>query len=312
MQRWWGLEQIPPAWGPSVVTVGVFDGVHRGHVEVVARVVARARARGAAAVVVTFDPHPLAVLRPDSNPAMLASLDRRMELLAELGVDAVCVLQFTPDLAGLGPEEFATTVLADRLRAVDVVVGENFRFGHKAAGDVTRLAELGVRLGFAVEPLALAGQNGRWSSTRVRACLETGDVAEAAAVLGRPYRLEGEVVVGDRRGRDLGYPTANLELQAGVAVPADGIYAGWLVVPPAPGLPAAISIGTNPTFSGTQRRVEAYALDRDDLDLYGTHVALDFAVRLRDTVRFSSVQALLEQMADDVRRAREALATVTP
>ncbi|MGH8866686.1 MAG: bifunctional riboflavin kinase/FAD synthetase [Actinomycetes bacterium] len=306
MQRWRGVEEIPAGWGPSVVTIGVFDGVHRGHQYLVARAVAAARESGVAAAVITFDPHPMAVLRPDRAPATLASLDRRLDLLDGLGVDAVCVLPFTTELSGLSPEDFVEHVLAERLHVTRVVVGVNFRFGHKAAGDVPLLTELGERYGFTVDAVPLAGDEPRWSSTRVRAALDVGDVQAAADVLGRPHRVEGRVVVGDRRGRDLGYPTANLAVARDAAVPAHGVYAGWLVHD-GRRLPAAISIGTNPTFSGTQTRVEAYVLDRDDLDLYGAEVGLDVTARLRDTVRFDSVEALLAQMAEDVRRTREVL-----
>lgn len=311
VQRWRGLEKIPPDWGPSVVAIGVFDGVHRGHQYLLDRAVQAARRRGVAAVVVTFDPHPLAVVRPGHEPLALASLDRRLDLLAGLGLDAVCVLPFSTELSRLSAEDFAVGVLADRLHVVEVVVGENFRFGHKAAGDVDLLTSLGRRHGFAVDAVPTVGDTEQWSSTRVRAALDVGDVETAAELLGRPYRVEGEVVVGDRRGRALGYPTANLARTPGVAVPADGVYAGYLVtdlltdrLTGAERLPAAISVGTNPTFDGSEQRVEAYALDRDDLDLYGAVVGVEFTSRLRDTVRFDSVDDLLAQMAEDVADTR--------
>jgi len=293
-----------------VVTIGVFDGVHRGHRHIVGRALAEARTRGLPAAVVTFDPHPGRVLRPAAAPALLSTLEHRLDLLAALGVDAALVLAFTTQLAGLTPDQFAHTVLAEGMRAAHVVVGANFRFGHRAAGDVAALRELGQRLGFTVEAVSLVRGGGEpESSTQVRAAVAVGDVEQAARSLGRLHRVEGPVVRGDARGRTIGYPTANVEVSAQAAVPADGVYAGWLVRggPPAERLPAAISIGTNPTFDGRVRRVEAYVLDRDDLTLYGEQVALDFVVRLRGQERFDSVEELITQMDGDVERARTAL-----
>jgi riboflavin kinase/FMN adenylyltransferase len=196
-------------------------------------------------------------------------------------------------------------VLVDALGAREVHVGESFRYGHRAAGNVDTLRRAGDQHGFAVTPVPLAGDTARWSSTYVRQCLAEGDTLAAAEALGRPHRVEGPVVEGDKRGRGMGYPTANLALAPDVAIPADGVYAGWLVRADGTRLPAAVSIGTNPTFGGTQRRVEAYALDRDDLELYGEQVGVEFADRLRETVTFDGVPSLLDQMARDVDRARE-------
>jgi len=288
----------------SVVTIGNFDGVHRGHQRVITRVVQRARAAGAAAVVTTFDPHPMTLIHPDSAPERLTGLDRRLDLLGQLGVDAVLVLPFTRELSLWEPGEFVRNVLVDGLDTAEVHVGENFRFGHRAAGTVDTLRDEGATHGFEVHALPLAGGSARWSSTYVRQCLAEGDTIAAGEALGRPHRVEGLVVEGDKRGRGLGYPTANLALDRDVAIPADGVYAGWLVAPPGDRLPAAISIGTNPTFGGTTRRVEAYVLDRDDLELYGEQVGVEFADRLRDTVTFPGVEPLLEQMALDVAQAR--------
>ena len=305
MQIWRGHDQVDPDLGPSVVTVGVFDGVHRGHRAVVAEVLRRARERAAAAVVVTFDPHPLTVVRPDDAPRSLAPLDLRLELLDALGVDGVLVLPFTTEVSRWSPEEFVGRVLVGALHAVEVVVGEDFRFGHRAAGDVARLVELGAMRGFTVDGVDLAGDGtARWSSTRVRDLLDQGDVDAVAEVLARPYLVRGPVVRGDQRGREIGYPTANLALDPVTAVPADGVYAGWLLRADGTRLPAAISVGTNPTFDGIQRRVEAYVLDRDDLELYGETVSVEFTHRLRGQVRFDSVPALVEQMALDVDQAR--------
>ena len=310
MQRWQGLHDVPDGWGRSVVTIGVFDGVHRGHQRVVGRAVEVAAQLALPVVVVTFDPHPDEVVRPGSHPPFLCSARRRAELLAGLGADAVCVLPFTQEFLRLGPDEFVRTVLADRLHAARVVVGEDFRFGHRAAGDVALLAQLGEKYDFTAEGVPLLTDDGMTiSSTGIRELLAAGDVAAAARDLGRPHRVEGVVVRGQHRGRGLGFPTANLETLPHTAIPADGIYAGWLTSLDPAGLeqerwPAAISVGTNPTFGGRERTVEAYALDRDDLDLYGVHVAVDFVARLRGMVRFDSVADLIEQMHRDADAAR--------
>jgi riboflavin kinase / FMN adenylyltransferase len=314
MQRWQGPAEVPDDWGASVVTIGVFDGVHRGHQWIISRARQAASQLGLPVVVVTFDPHPDEVVRPGSHPPFLCTTRRRSELLASLGVDAVCVVPFTYEFSQLSPDEFVQAVLADRLHAALVVVGEDFRFGHKAAGDVTLLAELGEKYDFGASGVPLLTEDGvRISSTEIRAKLADGDVAGAAHDLGRMHRVEGVVVRGHQRGRALGFPTANLETLPHTAIPADGVYAGWLaVLDPADGAeterwPAAISVGTNPTFGGRERIVEAYALDRDDLDLYGAHVAVDFLERLRPTVKFDSAEALVDQMHEDVADARRLL-----
>jgi len=313
--RWQGLDEVPADWGESVVTIGEFDGVHRGHRHVVARAAELGRERGLPVVAITFDPHPDEVVRPGSHPPLLSSARRRTELLAGLGVDAVCVLPFTLEFSRLDPDEFVRAVLVDKLHAAAVVVGEDFRFGHKATGDVQLLDKLGEKYEYTVEgrPLLVSDTDDvRISSTAIRGLLTAGDVAEAARLLGRPHRVEGVVVRGHQRGRQLGFPTANVESPPHTAIPADGIYAGWLATLDEAGeetnrWPAAISIGTNPTFNGQLRTVEAYALDRTDLDLYGLHAAIDFAVRLRGTLRFESVDALVDQMHIDVDQARSLL-----
>lgn len=311
MQIWRRLEDVPAGLGPSVVTVGNFDGVHLGHQHVIRRAREDADARAATLVVVTFDPHPFAVLRPEHAPVTLSSLDERVELMAGLGVDGVLVLPFTTEMAAWTPQEFVDRVLVNALHATAVVVGSNFRFGHRAAGDVAFLVEAGARQGFEVDGLALDGGPQVWSSTYVRACLAAGDVEGAAEALGRPFRVRGVVVEGDRRGRALGYPTANVPTRGLAAAPADGVYAGWLRrTDGGERLPAAISVGSNPTFAGDrERRVESYVLDRDDLELYGVEVEVEFVSRLRGMERFDGVEALLAAMRDDVRRAREVLGT---
>ncbi|MFI0444585.1 bifunctional riboflavin kinase/FAD synthetase [Actinomadura sp. 6N118] len=310
MRRWHGLDEVPADWGRSVITIGVFDGVHRGHQRIVGRAAEQARERGLKSVVITFDPHPDEVVRPGTHPPLLSSTKRRIELLEGLGTDAVVVVPFTLELSKVGPDEFVQSVLVDRLHAAHVIVGEDFRFGHKAKGDVALLKELGEKYDFTAEGAPLVANGDKISSTGIRALLESGAVEEAGHALGRPHRVEGIVVRGHQRGRQLGFPTANLETLPHTAIPADGVYAGWLVCDsdryPRFRWPAAISIGTNPTFEGAgERTVEAYALDRDDLDLYGEHMAVDFEARIRDTLKFDSIEALIEEMHRDVDRARE-------
>jgi riboflavin kinase/FMN adenylyltransferase len=318
MLRWSDLSQIPQGYGPSVVTLGNFDGVHKGHRAVLATVVARARAEGsdgAHAVAVTFDPHPVAVLHPQRAPQIITSPEQRLDLLAATGLDAVLVMEFTHEFALWTPERFVVEVFVKALGASVVVVGEDTRFGVRNSGDVDTLRRLGAAHGFEVLTLRDIGEGGRWSSSRVRALVAQGDVAAAAEILGRPHQVSGEVVHGDHRGRELGYPTANLSQQSAGLIPADGVYVGWLIRPSLPerdvdrALPAAISIGTNPTFAGTQRRVEAHVLDRTDLDLYGETVVFEFVERLRPTEKFDSIEDLLLQIADDVERARAVLSS---
>jgi riboflavin kinase / FMN adenylyltransferase len=307
MQRWRGAAQAPRGWGRSVVTIGVFDGIHRGHQATIGYAVKHARDLGDASVVLTFDPHPSEVVRPGSHPAMLTSQARKAELIEELGVDALCVEPFTREFSRLSAEEFVHDILVEDLHAAEVVVGENFRFGHKAAGDVELLGRLGRRFGFTATAAPLLTEDDTvYSSTYVRSCVAAGDVVAAAHALGRPHRLEGVVVRGDQRGRELGFPTANLLCGRYAAIPADGVYAAWLIRG-AERLPAAVSVGTNPTFAGTERRVEAYVLDFDG-DLYGERLALDFVAHLRPTVRFDTLEALVMAISEDVARTRELLA----
>ena len=298
----------------------MYDGVHLGHQALIGTAVDRARAQGRPCLLLTFDPHPAEVVRPGSHPAILTSLDRKAELVAALGVDAMCVLPFTAEFMRLSPEGFTHTVLVEQLHAAHVVVGQNFTYGHRAAGTVESLTAEGRRFGFGVEGVPLASTPGGTvsdgevtiSSTYVRACVAAGDMESAAAALGRPHRVDGVVVRGDRRGRELGYPTANVESGPYTAIPADGVYAGHLVTrDPRTGasvdrLPAAISVGTNPTFQGTRRTVEAFVLDWDG-DLYGEHVGVEFAARLRPMQAFVSPQQLVTAMDRDIAETRRLL-----
>ena len=318
MLRWRGLEATPGDLGRTVVTIGMYDGVHRGHQELIGAAVARARVMRRPCLLLTFDPHPAEVVRPGSHPAILTSMDRKAELVAELGVDAMCVLPFTQDFMRLSPETFTHTVLVEHLHAAQVVIGKNFTYGHRAAGTVDTLVAEGRRFGFSVEGVPLAnvgadmGEEVTISSTYIRAVVAAGDMDSAARALGRLHRVDGVVVRGDRRGRDLGYPTANVECPPFTAIPADGVYAGHLVTrDPRSGasrerFPAAISVGTNPTFQGSRRTVEAFVLDYDG-DLYGEHVGVEFAERLRPMAAFPDVAALVTAMDKDVVDTRRIL-----
>ena len=290
----------------SVVVIGNFDGVHRGHQKVLEEA---CRDVEAPLVVVTFWPHPVSVLRPEQAPKLLTDLRTRIDLLKHAGAHEVRVIRFGADVASMTPEEFVERFLVP-LHPALIVVGENFRFGARAAGDVETLTRLGDGR-FEVRHLPLEAVDAKVScSTGIRAALEEGDVAEAARHLGRPFRFRGVVVVGDQRGRELGFPTANLTVPREMAVPADGVYAGWVTVLDEPGglpMAAAISVGSNPTFDGADRRVESYVLDRTDLELYGSEIAVDFVARLRGQVRFDGIDALITQMTADVDEARRIL-----
>jgi riboflavin kinase/FMN adenylyltransferase len=310
---WRSLDEVPADLGRTVVTIGNFDGVHLGHRHVIRR--AREVAAGnpgapGGVVAVIFDPHPIAVLRPEHAPPTLTTVGTRVDLLADAGADHVLVLPFDRDMAAWTPEHFVTAILVEALHASAVVVGANFRFGNRAAGDVATLRELGEQHGFTAEGVELDGGPQVWSSTYVRNCLSAGDVEGAAEALGRPFVVRGTVVKGDQRGRELGFPTANVPTTGMHAAPADGVYAGWLRRLDEPGdpLPAAISVGTNPTFEGErERRVESYVLDRDDLELYGADVEVSFVGRIRGMLRFDSVDALVETMHHDCATARRLL-----
>jgi riboflavin kinase/FMN adenylyltransferase len=306
----WRLQNVPATFGPCVVATGNFDGVHRGHAMLLARLIAHAKERDQIPVALTFDPHPTAVVRPERAPKLITPLPERIRLLGQAGVQAVVVIPFTAEVAAVPAREFAQHILVDTLRASVVVVGEDFHFGANATGDVASLKALGRLLGFEVDAVSVQSDAvARLSSSRVRELLAEGDVAGAAEILGRPHSVTGTVISGERRGRELGFPTANLACPPELALPADGVYAGWLIDGDAEPMPAAISIGTNPTFAeNLSRRVEAYVIGRDDLNLYDREVTVSFVARLRGMEAFDSVEALVAQMNEDVVQAQRALA----
>ncbi len=287
----------------SIVLIGVFDGVHKGHQEILNR--AKAIADGEKIIALTFDPHPATVFAPDSVPTLLTILSDRIELLKIHSADQVVVLKFTKEFAGMSPQDFVLKILVEQLGATTVVVGENFTYGYKASGNATTLIQEGKVHGFSVDVLKLQSLGEETiSSTRIRKLLIEGDVDSARQLLSRPHRLDGVVIHGEARGREIGYPTANLGNLENQTIPADGVYAGWLSV----GIdrwPAAISIGTNPTFAGVRaRQVEAYAIDQIGLELYDKNAIIEFGWRLRQTLKFDGLAPLLEQMAKDCARAR--------
>jgi len=285
----------------SVVVIGVFDGVHKGHQDVLNR--AKAIAGDDKIIALTFDPHPVSVFAPNHAPTLLTILTDRIELLKIHNADQVAVIKFTPEFAAMSPEDFVKKILVQQLSATKVVVGKNFTYGHKAAGNIETLK---AHTEFETVVLDLSPEEGEVvSSTRIRKLIVAGDVEKARGLLTRPHRLDGIVVHGEKRGREIGYPTANLGDLQGQTIPADGVYAGWLSV----GIdrwPAAISIGANPTFAGIRgRQVEAYALDQVGLDLYTKSATIEFGWRLRDTLTFDGLEPLLVQMAKDCAQARE-------
>lgn len=300
------------------MTIGVFDGVHRGHRQLIERTSQIADERGIPAVMITFDPHPLSVFLPERAPMMLTSLEQRLELAGSMGIDATLVVDFTRELAGLSPREYFTSLLQGTLKASAIVVGENFTFGKDAAGTADTARELGAELGIDVEIAPLLHDDGlKICSSLVRDYLQAGDVERATWALGHPYTVTGPVVRGaGRGGKELGFPTANQYFSENVALPADGVYAGWFTVPNArsidgdmePGVayPAAISVGTNPTFGDDRRSVESFILDRD-ADLYGYEAEVSFVGYVREMKKFDSVEELLDAIRDDVSRVREIL-----
>lgn len=298
-----GLDEVVP--GPSVVTIGNFDGVHRGHRVLLRRAVDAAQESNVRSVAVTFDPHPAAVLRPGTEPLAIQSLDDRIAELLAVGVDLVLVLPFTPGLSSLGPDVFLEKVLVERLHATKVIVGANFRFGHKAAGNVITLAEAGERYGFATEAVTILELDGApiSSSELRRRIAEEGDLSWANRALGRPFTLGGEVVRGDQRGHTIGFPTANIEIPGGRLLPANGVYAGIATLGDER-FAAVTNVGTRPTFDGEGVTVEVHLLDVDR-DLYGQHLQVSFLHRLRGERRFDGLEALREQIARDAALARD-------
>ena len=293
---------------PSVVSIGLFDGVHRGHRSIISQAVARADEDGHRSVVVTFDRHPMEVVQPGTQPPLLMTKERRARTLAGLGVDLVVLLPFDDDLRHSKPAAFVDRVLMGPLDARAVIVGANFRFGHRAAGDVATLTELGQARGFRTVGVSLLEIDGvTVSSTEIRTAVAAGDVERAAAMLGRPHIVDGIVVRGDRRGAQLGFPTANLAVSERLAVPAVGVYAGHFRTGDGRSFPSVTNIGQRPTFSGQDVRVEAHLIDADE-DLYGTNAALDFRHHLRGEQRFSGPDALVAQIRRDVDEARRLLA----
>lgn len=288
----------------SVACIGVFDGVHRGHQHLISIAQATARTTDAELVAVTFDPHPLRIVKPKSAPLMLTTIFQRTQLLKEAGASRVHVIDFTHEVAEMTSEEFVLETLVNQLNVSAVVVGSNFTFGYQAQGNVDTLRQLGEKYSFTVTEVALAGDSLPISSSRIRALLTEGRISDAQVLLGHPFALGGEVIYGDQRGRDLGYPTANLQWAAHMLIPADGVYAGF-VLHHGSAHPAAISVGTNPQFEGIDRRVEAFILDRTDFDLYGKYVEFEFKQYLRPQQTFPDLEAYLAQMRIDVDRARE-------
>lgn len=308
MRIWHALSDVPRGLR-SVVTVGNFDGMHRGHQEVVGACVREARDRRVSAVGLTFYPHPVQVHHPEAHLQLIVSLEDRLDAMDARGLDATLVARYDAELYMLDPLDFARRYLVEGLGAACVVVGEDFRFGVRNSGDVATLRRIGRGLGFAVHvvPDIVDASGRRWSSSWVRDLLARGDVEQAARVLGRHHRVRGRVVHGHQRGRRLGFPTANIEAPDLGVLPADGVYAGWLARRVRGSrareyLPAAISVGTNPQFGDRRRTVEAHVLGRADLNLYGEDVAVAFVARVRDQMVFATVGELLAQMDDDLRR----------
>jgi len=305
------VASCPRASTGCVVTIGAYDGVHVGHRHLIAQVMTLATELHCASAVVTFDRHPAKVVRPESAPRVLTDLDQKLELLAATGVDYTLVVHFDERRSQESAEDFVTEVLVGCLRAQAVVVGHDFHFGHGRQGDVPLLQRMGARYGFDVHGLRLVSDEaGRQpvSSTRIRQLLAEGRVEQAAILLGRPHEVRGMVERGDRRGRELGFPTANLAVPAEIQLPADGIYAGWYLGPDRNPRPAAISLGKRPTFyrEADSSLLEAYLLDFDG-DLYDEPASVQFVARLRDEERFDSVDALIDRMGGDVEATRRLL-----
>ena len=313
MNVWYSLSDIPGNEA-SVVTIGNFDGMHNGHKKVISTCIERAHKLGVDAVAITFDPHPIQVHKPEVGLQLISPLRDRLDAMAAAGLDATLVAHYDASDYSLEADEFVYVYLVERCGAREVVVGEDFRFGRGNAGTIDTLRELGRRYGFNVITVTdiEAPEGRRWSSSWVRELLAAGDVSGAARVLGHLHRIRGTVCHGFKRGRTLGFPTANLSEDVEGVIPADGVYAGW-VVRAVPGtqsaefLPAAISVGTNPQFNGVERTVEAHVLGRSDLNLYGERIAVTFVSRIRPMLSFDSLDELLTQMDDDLRQTASVL-----
>ncbi len=318
MQYWEGIAAIQQPPAPSVVTLGNFDGVHRGHQAVLKLVVDTAKQHQLASVAVTFDPHPRLVHLPEEPLVPIVSLPQKIRLLEGCDLDATLVIHYTLDFASQTAEEFVTNILVEALNASIVVVGADTRFGAGNTGDVHTLRRLGKHHGFEVVEVDDVGETERWSSTWVRDTLEAGNVAQAGRILGRYHKVEGEIVHGHARGRELGFPTANFAVDAQGMIPADGVYAGWFTDVSGQRLPTAISVGSNPTFNDVVRTVEAHIFDRpqdevlEDFNLYGQHCTVEFVARLRGMLAFAGIDELIEQMDQDVADARAILTGDAP
>ena len=285
----------------KVIAIGIFDGVHAGHQQIIDI----AKHLGDVTVM-TFDPHPASVIAPERTPTQLVTIKDRIELLKKAGASAVEVVNFNSDFSKLSPDQFIEDILVGRFAAEHVVIGENFNFGYKAQGTPKYLSEVGPKYGFGVSIVKLQEDRGSTiSSSRIRNLIIDGQIERANELLTRNFYLKGLVIHGEKRGREIGYPTANIGLTSLATIPADGVYAGWLSVGGV-SWPAAISIGTNPTFPGVRgRQVEAYALDQVGLELYDQEGKIEFGYRLRDTLKFDGLAPLLEQMKKDCDKARE-------
>ena len=300
-----GLDALPLPDGPSVVTVGFFDGVHLGHQEVIRRTVAAAKERDARSVAVTFDRHPREILTPGEEPRLLTTVERKAELIAACGIDALVVLGFTKEFSKIPAEDFVSDVLVGGLHSVHARVGANFTFGHRAAGTVATLREVGEPLGMTADEVGLFAIDGQVvSSSSIRVSLAAGDLVWPRTALGRRVAVDGEVVAGAGRGKDLGYPTANLRTWPRLLLPGQGIYAGVAQLDDGNRYVAAIDVGTNPTFGTEPLHVEAFLLDFPDDELRGDTLTVEFWERLRDEVKFDSVDALVAAIADDVDQTR--------
>ncbi|MHB8512969.1 MAG: bifunctional riboflavin kinase/FAD synthetase [Actinomycetota bacterium] len=300
------LEEIPSSLKPTAISIGVFDGMHTGHQMILREVIERATQINATPGVVTFDRHPLELIAPGKEPALITTVAQRASAMDELGLGFVLILKFDPELRSLRADEFVRKILVEGLDVRHVVVGSNFRFGFNHEGTVETLEDLGEKFGFEVEVFSLLGGSDTISSTLIRRQIAEGQIEKVTQELGRPFRIEGVVEHGAKRGKGLGFPTANLRIEHKMAIPKIGVYAGWLIIDGARH-PAVVNVGLNPTFETRQTPiVEAHVLDFDG-DLYGKTVELEFTHRLRDELRFDGPDPLIKAIEDDIARARQLL-----